>query len=447
MTAVADLLARVSVREDVRPADARAGAVYQRVVVDGEPYFVKRLSPASDWIMRVTGDRLHRPYLVWRAGVMDRVPDCVDHAVVAMDVTGTGDDAVLTMVMRDVGAFLVPPGDGTIPAAQHAGFIAHMAALAAAFWGWEDGIGLTTMAQRLRFFAPDTIAPELAVPEVPGPLAAAAAGWPALAERSPSLWNVARLVHDRPAILTGPLSATPCTFLQGDWKAGNLGTHPDGRTILLDWAYPGSGPACWDLCWYLALNRARLPEPKEAVAERFRAELERHGIATGDWWQAQLDLCVIGIMATFGWEKALGDADELSWWEATVAEAAARQGIPTVRPLRQRLREALPAAMKARDRVAVPALRATLAVIENAEAVDRPAAIDRNLAIERIPVGAGAAEVERRVLTEAQVEQIVHAEVADREAAADDYERMGRPERAEQLRGEAGTLAAFLTAR
>jgi hypothetical protein len=44
-----------------------------------------------------------------------------------------------------------------------------------------------------------------------------------------------------------------------DWKMGNLGTHPDGRTILLDWAFPGAGPARWDLCRYLALNRARLP--------------------------------------------------------------------------------------------------------------------------------------------------------------------------------------------
>jgi hypothetical protein len=32
-------------------------------------------------------------------------------------------------------------------------------------------------------------------------------------------------------------------------------------------------------------------------------------------------------MATFGWEKALGDAGELSWWEARVADAAARQHI------------------------------------------------------------------------------------------------------------------------
>jgi hypothetical protein len=33
---------------------------------------------------------------------------------------------------------------------------------------------------------------------------------------------------------------------------------------------------------------------------------------------------MIGIMATFGWEKALGDAGELDWWEGRVAEAADR---------------------------------------------------------------------------------------------------------------------------
>jgi len=40
---------------------------------------------------------------------------------------------------------------------------------------------------------------------------------------------------------------------------------------------------------------------------------------------------MIGIMAAFGWEKALGDAAELSWWEARITAAAARQRIPTPR--------------------------------------------------------------------------------------------------------------------
>ena len=116
-------------------------------------------------------------------------------------------------------------------------------------------------------------------------------------------------------------------------------------------------------------------------------------------------------------------------------------------PLRERLRAALPAAVKARDRVALAALRSTLAALDNAEAVDRAPDADRNLGIEQLPVGVGAAEVPRRVLTEAQVEQIVRAELAEREAAARDYERAGRPERADQLRGEAGVLAAHLAGR
>ena len=326
-----ELLARASSRQQILPGDARAGAVYERVTVDGTPYFVKRLSPASDWIMRLTGDRVHRPYLVWQAGIMDRAPGCIDHTVVAMDLDGDGDEAVLTVLMHDVGGCLVPPGDTVVPADQHAGFIAHMAALAAEFWAWDDNIGLTTMEQRLRFFAPDNIAAELTARNVPGPVAAAAQGWQLLPGRSRPLSQLARLVHAQPEVVTGPLAATPRPVLHGDGKMGNLGTHPDGRTILLDWAYPGAGPACWDLCWYLALNRARLPEPKQAVISRFRAELEARGISTASWWQPQLDLCVVGIMATFAWEKALGDADELDWWQEQASAAAARQGIRLAR--------------------------------------------------------------------------------------------------------------------
>jgi hypothetical protein len=67
------------------------------------------------------------------------------------------------------------------------------------------------------------------------------------------------------------------------------------------------------LCWYLALNRARLPESKEEVIARFRSALNDRGMAVSRWFDIQLDLCVIGIMATFGWEKALGNDAELRW--------------------------------------------------------------------------------------------------------------------------------------
>jgi hypothetical protein len=49
--------------------------------------------------------------VAWQAGILGQAPECVDHTVVAMDLDGAGDDAVLTIVMRDVGPSLVPPGD------------------------------------------------------------------------------------------------------------------------------------------------------------------------------------------------------------------------------------------------------------------------------------------------------------------------------------------------
>src|SRR5258707_2281734 len=99
------------VAERLVPADARSGAVFERVVVGSDRYFVKRFGFASDWVMRVSGDRVGRQYLVWRTGIMDRSPGCIDHTVVATGVDGAGEEAVLTIVMREVGEYLVPPGD------------------------------------------------------------------------------------------------------------------------------------------------------------------------------------------------------------------------------------------------------------------------------------------------------------------------------------------------
>jgi Phosphotransferase enzyme family len=328
-------LDRASERWAVSPPDGKSHSRFERVTVDGEGFFLKRLSPATDWIMRVTGDHVHRPWLIWQAGLMDQVPAGIDHTVVAMEVTGEGDDAELSMLMHDVGANLVPEGDTVVPVAHHAGFVDHLAELSAGFWGWEDTVGgLTTMAERLRFFDQVNIARELATTTPPGPIVAADAGWRALAERAPALAELAAVVQREPAGLTTALASTPVTFLHGDWKMGNLGSHPDGRTILLDWAYPGSGPACWDLCWYLALNRARLPESKESTVARFQAALEGHGIATAGWFERQLDLCVVGAMVTFGWEKALGDETELRWWEQRVAVAIGRLGLDLPCPAR-----------------------------------------------------------------------------------------------------------------
>jgi hypothetical protein len=36
---------------------------------------------------------------------------------------------------------------------------------------------------------------------------------------------------------------------------------------------------------------------------------------------------MIGMFATMGWEKALGDDGEFAWWERRVLDAVRRQGV------------------------------------------------------------------------------------------------------------------------
>jgi hypothetical protein len=224
--------------------------------------------------------------------------------------------------MRDVGEHLIPEGDTAVTLETHLGLLEGLAALSAWHWGWSDDIGLTTLEERLRFFAPDNIGGEAAGADPPLPVRVAMQGWPLLAERAPALAELVRGIHAAPGALADAMRSTPATFLQGDWKMGNLGRHDDGRTILLDWAYPGSGPVLWDLAWYLALNSARLPIDKTATVEALRAALERHGVRTAGWFDLQLDLCLLGIAACFGWEKAVGDDGELRWWEQQALRGA-----------------------------------------------------------------------------------------------------------------------------
>jgi hypothetical protein len=325
---VSELLTKATERETVRPSDGKSHSTFERLTIEGRQYFLKCSSRKTDWVTRVSGDRNHRPYQLWQSGIMARLPSCIDHATVAMEVDGVGDPAQLRILMHDVGAYLVPEGDSAVPDIQHHAFIDHLADLSVSFWGWQDTVGgLMTMSERLHFFASANVKKELSVADPPEPIVHADAGWRALALRAPRLAAIARAVHNDPTILTAPLAATPVTFLHGDWKMGNLGSYPDGRTLLLDWALPGSGPACWELCWYLALNRARLPETKEATIARFRALLDRSGMDVSSWFERQLDLCIVGVMSTFGWEKALGDDDELRWWERRAVEAVARQDL------------------------------------------------------------------------------------------------------------------------
>jgi uncharacterized protein len=116
--------------------------------------------------------------------------------------------------------------------------------------------------------------------------------------------------------------------------------------------------------------------------------------------------------------------------------------------MRAKLRDGLKAALKARDNVAVAALRSALAAIDNAEAIPTDQLSDSATGDEHVAgsaVGVGAAEAARRHLTEADLRSIVEAEVRERSAAAQEYEQLGRMDLAERLHAEAEVLSRYLT--
>jgi uncharacterized protein YqeY len=118
-------------------------------------------------------------------------------------------------------------------------------------------------------------------------------------------------------------------------------------------------------------------------------------------------------------------------------------GVPA-RPVRQRLELALREALRARDPVARSALRSALAAIDNASAVpaEQAPAASAGPHFAGAVAGLGAGEAGRRPLTEAEILDIVRAEVAERQAAARDYDQAGHPGQADRLRREAGVLTS-----
>lgn len=108
--------------------------------------------------------------------------------------------------------------------------------------------------------------------------------------------------------------------------------------------------------------------------------------------------------------------------------------------LESRLRADLRAAMRDRRMEEVRVIRALIAVLDNATAVpvaDRPASLQHRF-------GEGSAEVARRELSTADVQEIVAREVADRMNAAAQLDDMARTEAAQAMRAEAELVRRYL---
>jgi hypothetical protein len=323
---VDELLAGTTERAPMKTVDSLSGSRFERVVIGGRSHVVKYLCVDDDWIMRGTGDRDCRQRRLWASPLVARIPEVIDHAVVGMAgyTNDRGHDG-LALLMRDVSDLMVPEGSSLLPDERHLRFLDHMAALHAAFWGWSDDLGLMPLVSAYTVLTPVTAALEAARGTEDAVPAAVGRGWarfPAAAPRAGDL--VLGLLAD-PGPLVEGLARTPGTLIQADWKLGNLGSHADGRTVLLDWDRTGEGPACFELAWYLAVNCDRMALSKEAAIAAYRTALEARGIRTEPWWEQQLGLALLGALLMLGWAKVDGGA-ELAWWEERALAAAEHLG-------------------------------------------------------------------------------------------------------------------------
>jgi uncharacterized protein len=105
-------------------------------------------------------------------------------------------------------------------------------------------------------------------------------------------------------------------------------------------------------------------------------------------------------------------------------------------PVIIRMKADLLTAIKARQNSAVAALRSMLSAIDNAGAVE----VDTSV----VPLVGISADVPRRVLSEAEVWELLRAEAKVRQSAIARYEELGKIEDAERLRAELEVVARYL---
>jgi hypothetical protein len=319
------LVAGAKQRTPLQSVDSKSGARFEQIERDGDLFVLKHIDRRDDWIMRQTGDLGCVPILVWESGVLDLVPDCVDHTTVGAARDGSGGAVLMRFVEG-----MVPPDGTPLPLDQHLRFLDHLARCHAATLGWRDDIGLVPLANRYSFFGPDALAYEAARPDPhPVPLVAIE-GWQRLPEVAPDLDALLAPLRRAPWELFDALGCTPHAFLHGDWKAANLGSTTDGRTLLVDWSQCGEGPPVTELMHYVALNIGRFPpgHTKDDAIVTYRDALTRHGVDTASWWDEQLALCTVGVMLQLAWEKAFDeDGAELAWWQKRTLAAARTLGL------------------------------------------------------------------------------------------------------------------------
>ena len=291
----------------------KSGARLERVrLADGRRLVVKRLDPSSDLIMALSEDTAGRELQVWRAGLLDRLPEGVGHAV----VDGWRDDGGAVLVMRDLGGSVLT-WDDRLTGPRWRFVLERVAALHRAFLGHAPE-GLTPLHSCLGLFSPARVRPHLGDDNQLPPLVLR--GWERFEQTVPK--DVAEpalgLLDDlRP--LERALAARPATLVHGDLATVNMALEGPQLT-LLDWSMPTAAPGAMDLARFVAGCSSVVDGTREELLEGYR-------LAAGEAYDGPaLDLALLAALLWLGWNKALDatehpdpvvrarEREDLRWW-------------------------------------------------------------------------------------------------------------------------------------
>jgi hypothetical protein len=296
-----------------------SGNAIERVVLtDGRSLVAKRIVPGGDWIGRASADP-GREGLLFTSGVLDRLPDVIDHALVA----ASRDGDAWWLVMRDVSDELLDD-HSIVPREMNRRLLAAVNQMWEAFWD-----------ERVEFLAPQAVRLHMAAPShgrrerdgidlLPKQLEVT---WEAFAEAvEPDVAAAVLALVEDPAPLADALDARGTTLLHGDIRDEQIGLAGD-RLVLLDWGLATQGHPVVDYAWHLMHSAWRIDATHDELWADFRtARGERDD-------PRAVELGAIAGLVMYGW--ILGHSavihpdpaertwarDELEWWEPRARRA------------------------------------------------------------------------------------------------------------------------------
>jgi hypothetical protein len=305
--------------------EGKSGAALERAVMDdGRHLVIKRFSPETDLIMALTADAVGREYALWSAGLLDRLPEGVGHAVVG----GWRESDATVLLMRDLEDAPLT-WSHRLDADRCRWVLERVARLHDEFLGIDPadlpGSALTPPADLLGLFSPARLGPYAGADNR---LAAIALhGWDVFFDVVPAdvADPVAGLLDD-----TGPLVAAllrrPCTLTHGDLATVNMALEP-GTLTLLDWSMPSVVPGAVDIARFVAGCSSVVDLSREEVIASYRAACR------SSYDEEAMRLALLTGLVWLGWNKALDsvehrdpatrarEGEDLKWWLGRAREA------------------------------------------------------------------------------------------------------------------------------